>query len=77
MPDCVYAPLCYYEDAKSSEEFLNGVIDKLKLPLIAKKCYGSLGAGVYLINSYEELEAFENANKLCAHFYQRFIGMGE
>lgn len=76
MPDCVYAPLCYYEDAEISGGFLNGVIDKLGLPLVAKKCFGSLGAGVSLIKSFEELKQYENENKLYAHFYQRFIGKG-
>lgn len=76
MPNCVYAPLCYYEDAEISDGFLNGVIDKLGLPLVAKKCFGSLGAGVTLIKSFEELKQYENENKLYAHFYQRFIGKG-
>lgn len=76
MPDCIYAPLCYYEDAEISDGFLNGVIDKLGLPLVAKKCFGSLGAGVTLIKSFEELKQYENENKLYAHFYQRFIGKG-
>lgn len=76
MPDCIYAPLCYYEDAEISDGFLNGVIEKLGLPLVAKKCFGSLGAGVTLIKSLEELKHYENGNKLCAHFYQKFIGKG-
>lgn len=76
MPDCIYAPLCYYEDAEISDGFLNGVIDKLGLPLVAKKCFGSLGASVSLIKSFEELKQYENENKLYAHFYQRFIGKG-
>ena len=76
MPDCVYAHLCYYEDAEISDGFLNGVIEKLGLPLVAKKCFGSLGAGVTLIKSLEELKHYENGNKLCAHFYQKFIGKG-
>ncbi len=75
MPDSIYAPLCYYNDAQISEESLK-YVEKLGYPLIAKKCYGSLGAGVYLINSYSELEAFEKKNKLNAHLYQKFIGKG-
>ena len=75
MPDSIYAPLCYYKDAKIDQAFLNGV-EKLGYPLVAKKCFGSLGAGVSLINNYSELVAFESANKLEAHFYQKFIGNG-
>lgn len=75
MPDSIYAPLCYYADAQIDEIFLKSV-EKLGYPLVAKKCFGSLGAGVYLINNYFELSAFENENKLAAHFYQKFIGKG-
>lgn len=75
MPDSLYAPLCYYSDARVNEAFLKSV-EKLGYPLVAKKCFGSLGAGVYLIKNYAELEAFENAHKLEAHFYQKFIGSG-
>ncbi len=76
MPNSVYAPLCYYEDAEISETFLDGVEQKLGFPLVAKKCYGSLGSGVYLINDKSGLRSFEEENKLSAHFYQKFIGRG-
>lgn len=75
MPDSIYSPLCYYPDARVDETFLKSV-EKLGYPLVAKMCFGSLGAGVYLINNYSELAAFENENKICAHFYQKFIGKG-
>ena len=75
MPDSIYAPLCYYGDAHVNDDFLQRV-EKLGYPLVAKKCYGSLGAGVYLVNNYSELKTFENENKLTAHFYQKFIGNG-
>lgn len=76
MPDCINAPLCYYEDAEISEEFIGNIGDKLGYPLVAKKCYGSLGAGVFLIKNKAELIGFERLNKLTAHFYQKFIGSG-
>lgn len=76
MPDSISAPLCYYADAQVSDEFLHCVAENLKFPLVAKKCFGSLGAGVSLIKNREELTAYENENKLNAHFYQRFIGLG-
>lgn len=75
MPNSIYAPLCYYGDAKINEDFLKKV-EELGYPLVAKKCFGSLGAGVYLINNHTELVAFEEQNKLTAHFYQKFIGNG-
>lgn len=76
MPDCIYAPLCYYNDAEIPETFLSGVYEKLGFPLVAKKCYGSLGSGVFLIKNMQELRAFEEENKLTEHFYQKFIGNG-
>lgn len=76
MPDSIYAPLCYYGDAEISERYLTGVGEKLGFPLVAKHCYGSLGAGVFLIKDNEELRTFEQQNKLKAHFYQKLIGHG-
>ena len=76
MPDSIYASLCYYADAEISEVFLNGVAQKLNFPLVAKICYGSLGAGVFLIKDTQELKKFEEQNKLVPHFYQKFIGRG-
>lgn len=75
MPDSIYAPLCYYPDAQISERFLENVAE-LGFPLIAKLCYGSLGSGVYKIVDKAALSAFEQENKLRAHFYQKFIGRG-
>ena len=75
MPDSVYAPLCYYTDAQIDVHFLKKV-EELGYPLVAKKCYGSLGLGVYPIGNFSELSAFENENKLVAHFYQKFVGKG-
>lgn len=76
MPDSFYAPLCYYEDAQIDKAYLKTVADGLGFPMVAKKCFGSCGAGVFLVNNIKELYAFENANKLTAHFYQKFIGSG-
>ena len=75
MPDSRYAPLCYYADAQIDEDFLKS-IEELGYPLVAKRCYGSLGSGVFLLNNFSELVEFENENKLVAHFYQKFIGNG-
>ena len=76
MPDTIYAPLCYYTDAKIEREYIDGIAEKLGFPLVAKLCYGSLGAGVTIIKNKQELFEYENINKLKAHFYQKFIGKG-
>lgn len=76
VPDCIYAPLCYYEGQQPDEKFLDGVGKKLGFPLVAKTNFGSLGAGVALINSREELFSYEKENMQTAHFYQKFTGCG-
>lgn len=76
MPDSISAPLCYYADAEVSYKFIDEVAEKLKFPLVAKQCFGSLGMGVSLIKNREGLAKYENDNKLTPHFYQRFIGKG-
>lgn len=77
MPDCMYAPLCYYADAEPDRGFLQEVTDTLGLPLVAKTSYGSLGAGVKLIKSEQELVHFEKLNMLTEHFYQKYIDCGK
>ncbi|MCD8200956.1 MAG: RimK family alpha-L-glutamate ligase [Clostridia bacterium] len=77
MPDCVYAPLCYYEDVKADDTFVSYVLERLGLPLVAKMSYGSLGNEVWMINSPEELKSFEEKNKLFEHFYQKYIFCGK
>ena len=79
LPDCVYAPLCYHAESAVNESFLKATAEKLGLPLVAKINYGSLGAGVTLIKSSEELYAYERKNLTLPHFYQKFIdcGVGE
>ena len=76
MPDSINAPLCYTSNAQPSQEFLDNVATTLSFPLVAKKCYGSLGAGVTLINDYSELYEFESKNILTEHFYQKYINSG-
>ena len=76
IPDCFYAPLCYNADSAVNEEFLREVSQSLKFPLVAKTNYGSLGAGVSLIKSFEELVEYERKNLTLPHFYQRFIDCG-
>ena len=76
MPDCINAPLCYTRNAQPSQEFLDNVANSLSFPLVAKKCYGSLGAGVTLIKDGDELYAYESENILNEHFYQQYINSG-
>ena len=55
MPKTFAGPLMYREPHNDDYLFLNTIIKELGFPLIVKKVYGSLGEGVYLVNTYKEL----------------------
>ena len=55
MPKTFAGPLMYRELDESNYEFLKTVEKQLGYPMVVKKVYGSLGEGVYLVKSYEEL----------------------
>ena len=76
MPDCMYAPLCYNKSALPDRMYLGDVMRTLGFPLVAKACYGSLGAGVELIEDEEALVAYEKNNMLLPHFYQQYVDCG-
>ncbi len=67
------APLCYTAGASPSETYLQGVANALGFPLIAKKSYGSFGAGVQLVHGYAELQKIEAEWLHIPHFYQAYI----
>ncbi len=69
----VAAPLCYTQGAKVSDVFLRSVEGELGFPTVAKKSYGSFGAGVRLVRSYQELLAVEEEWLHAPHFYQECI----
>lgn len=72
IPDTTPAPLCYYPDAKISEEYLCE-IEKLGYPLIAKKSFGSWGKEVKLVKNRKELLAVAEEFKLHPHLFQKYI----
>ena len=76
MPDCMYAPLCYNPCAQPDGMFLSSVSRSLGFPLVAKACYGSLGAGVELCRDGEELYLYEKKNLSAPHFDQQYIDCG-
>ena len=72
MPETLPAPLCYKPDADAEGE-AERVLEVLSLPVVVKKCYGSLGEGVYLAQTREELQALSKELMHMPHLYQRFI----
>jgi len=55
MPDTFAGPLVYLGNENPNIDFLNKIEASLGYPLIVKKVYGSLGEGIYRVNSHEEL----------------------
>jgi len=55
MPDTFAGPLVYLGNDNPETSFLKKIELKLDFPLIVKKVYGSLGEGIYKVNSHEEL----------------------
>ncbi len=77
MPETVPAPLCYTPAAPVPEEFLRAVEGRLGLPLVVKENYGSLGGGVHLARTHEDLRALAENLKLKPICFQRFIAESE
>ncbi len=73
IPETVSAPLCYTPNVQPQKAFLERV-EELGYPLVAKKSYGSFGAGVALIENRDALKKTETEWLYLPHFYQRFVG---
>ena len=71
MPTTISSPLCYRDDG--NREYLNKIVEIIRLPMIVKENYGSLGRQVYFIESKEELIDLENKLIHIPHIYQQFI----
>ncbi len=57
MPKTIAGPLVYFDLEERNYEFLNHVVAELGLPLVVKRVYGSLGEGVYLAKTRDELRS--------------------
>ncbi len=53
--DTISLPLVYHKPDKMHYDALDSAIEKYGLPLILKRAYGSLGEGVFKVNSKDEL----------------------
>ena len=75
MPDTITGPLFYSRELKEENfKFLDDVITKLGLPLILKRVYGSLGLGVYLIKTKEELIEAYKEHCRAPILFQKYVG---
>ena len=74
MPKTIAGPLFYSPVLKEENlKFLDEVEKELGYPLVFKKVYGSLGTGVYLVNSKEELTSLYKENCRQPLQFQEYI----
>lgn len=73
MPKTIFGALCYNPNAQIESSLLDNIIDQLGLPLIVKESYGSMGKGVYLVNTKQELVSVVESVKCKPHIFQQYI----
>ena len=74
MPKTIAGPLFYSPKlVESNLKFLDSIVEELGLPLVMKRVYGSLGMGVYLVNSKEELVELYKENCRQPLQFQEYI----
>lgn len=54
MPETIIAPMTYRNIGYNNTDFVFEAVNKLKLPIVIKECYGSFGQQVCLAESAEE-----------------------
>ena len=72
MPNTLPGALCYNEKGEISDDYVQGAIDRLGLPMVVKQCYGSYGEQVFLANSSEELKQLVKRIKMSAYLFQEY-----
>ena len=73
LASVISSPLCYTKGVLPNETFLEATAEKLGFPLVAKKSYGSFGAGVQLVHGMPELQKIAQEWQYEPHFYQQYI----
>ncbi len=73
MPKTVFMPLTFNYCDEFISDFTDRIISSLSLPLIAKNPFSSLGWGVFLLNSKDEIIKFINENKGAPLLFSEFI----
>lgn len=75
MIKTIPGPLVYTDSlVEENYKFLDTVVEELGLPLIVKKVYGSLGEGVYIANTKEELRNIYKSIYRNPLLFQKYIG---
>lgn len=72
-PKTFASPLVYSSLHKSNYDFLMKIKKELGFPMVVKKVYGSLGEGVYLVNSYAQLKSLYKKIYRNPLIFQEFV----
>lgn len=72
-PKTIIAPMTYGNIGYTNLEFLEKVIEQLRLPIIVKECFGSFGQQVYLCKNKNELEGLLLQKGGVPLIFQEFI----
>ncbi len=62
-----------YRSTPVADEEIDFIVNALSLPLVFKLNKSSLGAGVFLVSSREELKSYVEKFRLVPHVYQKYI----
>lgn len=73
VPETIFSPLNYTE---KTDEFFKEVEKFIPYPIVVKEVYGSMGRGVYLAKTHEELKKLHEELNFKPHVFQKFIGKG-
>ena len=73
MPKTLPGLLCFDSNATVKEQSVDIIIEKLGLPVIVKECFGSLGKGVHLAKTKDELTDICQRIKTKPHLFQQFV----
>ncbi len=73
IPDTVLGALSYNLDDKVNPEYADDIIANLSLPVVVKESYGSMGKGVYLAKTKEELLSIMDKVKCRPHLFQKYL----
>lgn len=74
MPHTLPGLLCFRPEEPLRVETVDAVERALGYPLVAKYCYGSLGAGVYRVDDREALIRRMREMQCAPHLFQQYVG---
>lgn len=72
-PKTCIIPLCFYYNKDYYSDYIDGLVNTLKLPLICKEWFGSWGEQVYKLNTKKEIKEIIDKKKGKELLFQQYI----